>query len=129
MGKEEPIGGAAGGYRGVPSPGNQLSHWELSHDFYPARTRNGHRTPEHAISAAYIALTSKTKMLAARTIARPARRLCAAPQCVSLARSLSTTPAIKAQHVSSSEAAPGKAAPKKRKPLTQEQRDFLSSAV
>ncbi|CAI6086040.1 unnamed protein product [Clonostachys chloroleuca] len=68
-------------------------------------------------------------MLAARTIARPARRLCAAPQCVSLARSLSTTPAIKAQHVSSSEAAPGKAAPKKRKPLTQEQRDFLSSAL
>jgi hypothetical protein len=91
---------------------------------------NGHRTPEHAISAAYIALTSKTNMLAARTIARPARRLCAAPQCVSLARSLSTTPAIKAQHVSSSsDAASGPAAPKKRKPLTQEQRDFLSSAV
>uniref|UniRef100_A0A8H7K837 Uncharacterized protein n=1 Tax=Bionectria ochroleuca TaxID=29856 RepID=A0A8H7K837_BIOOC len=69
-------------------------------------------------------------MLAARTIARPARRLCAAPQCVSLARSLSTTPAIKAQHVSSSsDAASGPAAPKKRKPLTQEQRDFLSSAL
>ena len=63
-------------------------------------------------------------MQSTRCIAQPARRLFAIPATRSFARPLSTT-----ANPESQPSTPETDRLKKRKPLTQEQRDFLSSAV
>ncbi|KAL6866124.1 ubiquinone biosynthesis monooxygenase Coq7 [Amphichorda felina] len=69
-------------------------------------------------------------MAPTRCLARPARALCTRAICPAATRTISSTTAAKAQPFSStSPDTSSQSTPKKRKPLTKEQREFLASAL